>query len=280
MTRRSIQHPGPASEPRVLAQACSARRLTLTFQSGKPVLDAVTEALADEGIDSAVIEIEGGSFDPLVYVIPAPSPDDSHAAWYSDTRRPDGRAQLERVVMSYGSRQGAPFIHCHGIWIHADGFRGAGHLIPHEAAFGGEVQATVHALSGAILDQQADAETNFTLLTPVANGAATESETRAVLLRIKPNTDIHQALEETARANGIEAATVHGIGSLVGCDFADGSHMASYASELFIREGRIEAGRAAIDIAVVDIDAEIFDGEITRGGNDVCVTCELLIVER
>jgi predicted DNA-binding protein with PD1-like motif len=280
MTLRSIRHPGPASEPRVLAQPCSARTLTLTFQPGRPVLDAVANALAAKGIDSAVIEIAGGSFDPLVYVIPAPSPDETHAAWYSDTRRPKGRAQLERVVMSFGQRQNAPFIHCHGIWIHADGVRAAGHLIPHEAAFGEPVEATVHALSGAIFDQQPDSETNFPLLTPVAHGAAKPGEARAVLLRVKPNTDLHAALEDTARSQGFASATVHGIGSLVGCDFADGSHMASYASELFISNGRIADGRATIEIGVVDIDAAIFEGVVKRGGNGVCVTCELLVVER
>ncbi|WP_312796360.1 DUF296 domain-containing protein [Tianweitania sp.] len=279
MSLRSIHHPGTPDQPRMLAETCSVRRLNLRFAAGVPVLEAVAQALASEGIDSAVIEIEGGSFAPLVYVIPAPSPDDSHAAWYSDTRQPDGVALGESLVMSFGRRQGKPFIHCHGIWVHADGFRGAGHLIPHEAMFAEEVEATVYAVSGAIFDQQQDAETNFTLLTPVPNGVVQPDEDRGVLLRIKPNTDIHAAVEDAAKSAGITSGTLHGIGSLVGCDFADGTHMASYASELFIREGRVEAGRAALDIAIVDIDAAIFEGEITRGTNPVCVTCELLIVE-
>jgi predicted DNA-binding protein with PD1-like motif len=279
MNPRSIRHPGEPQQPRVLAEPCSVRQLSLRFAAGVPVLDAVAQALTVEGVESAVIEIEGGSFAPLVYVIPAPSPDEAHAAWYSDTRRPEETALGDRLVMSFGRRQGQPFIHCHGIWIHADGFRGAGHLIPHEAMFAENVEATVYAVSGAIFDQQQDAETNFTLLTPVPNGAPRPGEAKGVLLRIKPNADIHAAVEDAARSGGIANGTVHGIGSLVGCDFADGTHMASYASEFFIREGRIEDGKAVLDIAIVDVDATIFEGEIIRDTNPVCVTCELLIVE-
>ncbi|HEV7418154.1 MAG TPA: DUF296 domain-containing protein [Tianweitania sediminis] len=277
---RSITHPGPPVAPRVLAEPCSARALRVTFQPGLPVLEAVAKALREHGIDGALIEIEGGSFNPLVYVMPAPSLDAEHAAWYSDMHRPEGVGLNERLVMSFGRRQGQPFIHCHGIWLHADGFRAAGHLIPHEAMFAEPVAATVYALSGAVLDQQQDAETNFPLLTPVPDGSARDGDNRAVLLRIKPNTEFSAGVEQAAQAHGITDATVHGIGSLVGCDFVDGSHMASFASELFIRDGRIADGRATLDIAIVDVDGTIFEGAITRGSNPVCVTCELLIIER
>lgn len=279
MAKRFIRHPGPLSEPRVISQECSASRRSLFFQPGKPVLEAVGEALAAEGVDSALIEFTGGKLSPLVYVIPAPSPDEAYAAWYSDTRCPDGTAQFERAVMSFGRRGQAPFIHCHGIWNHADGFRGAGHLIPHETVFAEEVKATVYAISGAIFDQQPDAETNFPLLTPVPNGAAREEEPRAVLVRAKPNTDIHTALRESALRHGIKNASIHGVASLVGCDFVDGRNMESYASELFIREGWIEDAGVTIDIGVVGMDGEIFEGEVLRGGNVICIACELLIVE-
>lgn len=280
MTERFMPHKGPVSEPRVLAQACSSRPLKLQFQPGKPVLQSIADALAAEKIDSAVIEIGPVDFASLVYVIPALSGNPERPAWYSDTRQADGGGKAEELVMSFGQRQGEPFIHCHGIWQHRDGFRAAGHLIPHEAEFGEEVEALVHAISGAILDQQPDAETSFPLLTPVAHGQAVEGEARSVLLRIKPNTDIHAAIETAARTNGISNADIHGIGSLVGCDFTDGRYMESHASELFVRKGSIQDGEAVLDIGIADIDGGIFEGEVKRGENPVCVTCELLIVER
>lgn len=279
---RTIRHPGEPLEPRVLAVPCSARKLEVTFRPGTSVLSSVTEALAPLEIESAVVEIRGGAFDPLVYVMPAESDDGVHAAWYSQTHAPQGRAEIEALGFTYGRRDGEPFLHCHGIWRHADGQRRGGHLMPGEARFAQPVEATVIAVSGAILDQLDDSETKFRLFTPVAHGPEKPGR-RAVLCRVKPNEEICSAIERTAREHGIERASLHGVGSLVGCDFADGQHMASIASELFIRQGTVRSGNgesaASLDIAIVDVDGGIFEGDIIRGRNTVCVTFELLIVE-
>ncbi|MDI6025026.1 DUF296 domain-containing protein [Corticibacterium sp. UT-5YL-CI-8] len=281
---RNIVHPGEAVEPRVLALPCTVRSLRLTFKPGMPVLDAVTEAFAPLGIESAVVTISGGTFDPLIYVMPAPASDAIHAAWYSETHSPEGRGAIETLTFTYGRRDGAPFLHCHGIWHHADASRHAGHLMPHDARFAEAVDAEVLAVSGAVLDQLDDDETKFKLFTPVPlEGPEAEGGKRGVLCRVKPNAEINAAVEQTARAAGFERATLHGIGSLVGCDFVDGQHMESFASELFIRKGTVETINgehvSSIDIGIVDVDGAIFEGEIVRGRNPVCVTFELLIVE-
>jgi predicted DNA-binding protein with PD1-like motif len=281
---RTIRHPGLPAEPRVVSLPCRAEKMRLTFRAGVSVLGAVEEALRERGFESALVHIKGGAFLPLIYVMPALSDDDTHAAWYSDTHSPAGRAEIEELVLTFGQRDGKPFLHCHGIWRHADGVRGAGHLMPHDAQFAEPVEADVWALSGAVLDQLEDTETNFKLFTPVQLASAKpDAGQRAVLCRVKPNEEIHTAIERTIQAHGIERATLHGIGSLVGCDFADGQHMASIASELFIRDGSVQPHEgkptSRLDIAVVDIAGNIFEGEIVRGVNTVCVTFELLIVE-
>jgi predicted DNA-binding protein with PD1-like motif len=280
---RTIRHPGIPVAPRVASVPCRAEKLRMTLQPGVSVLEAVRTALDERGVDSAVVEITGGALKPLVYVIPALSDDDVHAAWYSDTRTPTGRAEIEQLVLSFGRRDGQPFLHCHGIWRHADGFRGAGHLIPHDAQFAEPVEADAWAVSGAILDQQEDSETNFKLFTPVSWQAVPAAQARrAVLCRVRPNEPISAAIERIAAEHGLENATLHGIGSLVGCDFIDGRHMASIASELFIRKGVVELRDSkptcTLDLAIVDVEGKIFEGEITPD-NNVCVTFELLIVE-
>ncbi len=281
---QTIRHPGPAQQPRSLSHACHAMQLRLTFQPGRSVLAAIDEALKAKGYDSAVVQIRGGTFDPLVYVIPALSEGRVQAAWYSDIRSPAGRAPIEELCLTFGRRDGEPFLHCHGIWRHADGFRAAGHLMPHDARFAEPVEADVWAISGAVLDQLEDEETLFKLFTPVATASAPPaSARRAVLCRIKPNEEINGTIERIAREHGIENATLHGIGSLVGCDFVDGAYMSSIASELYIRSGKVwtQNGtiRSMLDIAIVDIHGQVFEGEIVRGRNNVCVTFELLIVE-
>jgi hypothetical protein len=119
--------------------------------------------LSPLGIDSAVVEIEGGAFNPLVYVMPAPTDDGVHAAWYSATHGPRGRSAIEALSFTYGRCNGEPFLHCHGVWRHPDGSRHAGHLMPHDARFAEPVKARVFAVSGAILDQLEDEETRFRL---------------------------------------------------------------------------------------------------------------------
>jgi len=279
---RTLLQPGPASEPRALAVPCGVRSLRLTFDAGTSVLDAVGRAFRPHGIESAVVRIAGGAFDPLVYVMPAPSADGIRAAWYSRTHSPEGRCPIGELVFTYGRRDGAPFLHCHGTWRHADGSLHAGHLMPHDARFAGPVEADVLAISGAVFDQLDDAETMFKLFTPVPlDGEPRSDERRGVLCRVKPNAPIHGEIERVAAEHGISRGTIHGVGSLVGCDFADGRHMSSIASELFIRRGTLEPHggrtRAELDLVIVDIDGEIFEGPVAAGTNNVCITFELLI---
>lgn len=247
------------------------------------MLSAVAEALQADGIESAVVEIRGGSLQPLVYVIPADCDDGMHVAWYSEGHSPSGRAEIQSLTFTYGRRDGEPFLHCHGSWRLGDGSVGGGHLMPHEAQFSEAVEGEVFALSGAILDQLDDGETNFRLFTPLPLcGHPNGDGTRAVLCRVKPNEEIHSAIERTAREHGFKRATLHGVGSFVGCDFADGRHMPGKALEVFIRDGSLQEldGRTCsrLDVAAVDAAGAVLEGEITHG-NAVCVTFELLIVE-
>ncbi|MDX0959871.1 PCC domain-containing protein [Sinorhizobium medicae] len=284
MMRRILQ-PGAPLAPRVLSLECHAERMRLTFKPNRNVLDAVHEALAETGFDSAIIQVRGGSFEPLAYVTPTLDGGGLHAAWYSDIHAPKGPAIIEGLVMTFGRRDGEPFLHAHGVWRHEDGFRGAGHVMPKDTQFGGPVEAEAWVLSGAIMDQLEDSETRFRLFTPVPHSAASATASRrAVLCRMKPNEPIHQAIERTAGEHGIERASLHGIGSLVGCTFTDGRIMESAASELLIRKGTLSPDQngkaeARLDIAIVDTERAIYEGEIANGTDAVCITFELLIVE-
>ncbi|TCM49685.1 putative DNA-binding protein with PD1-like motif [Rhizobium sp. PP-F2F-G48] len=285
MTMRHNHQPGTAFTPRTLSLGCHAEPIQLTFQPGTSVLAAIDEALAARGFQSAVIEVTQGAFLPLVYVTPIIPADGLHAAWYSDTHAPSGRAEIERLTIVFGRRDGQPFLHCHGVWQHADGYRGAGHLMPSDAQFAEPVDATVWGISGAIMDQLDDSETRFRLFTPLPHAEAPPiAPRRAVLCRLKPNEPLHRAIEAIAASHGIVRASLHGIGSLIGCTFQSGETMTAAASELLIRSGRLApdaAGdtRVALDLMIVDPDRRIFEGAIVEGADPVCITFELLIVE-
>ena len=134
-------------------------------------------------------------------------------------------------------------------------------------------------LRGAAFRSREDAETNFRLFVAEPSqqaGLPTRSGALAVTLR--PNQDVCLAIEAICAAETIASAQIFGIGSLNGARFESGAAMASYASELLIRDGRLEAGRVRLDVSIVATDGEIFEGVLVRGDNPVCVTFELVIV--
>ena len=115
-----------------------------------------------------------------------------------------------------------------------------------------------------------------------ANDYVTKPFKFAVLLaRVRPNEDISLAIEEICSKHGIEAAEIYGIGSLNEVWFADGRRVASLATEILIQEGRLEriSGRpkARLNIAAVDIEGGVYEGDLAHGDNPVCVTFELVI---
>ncbi|KQT88361.1 DUF296 domain-containing protein [Aurantimonas sp. Leaf443] len=283
---RSNRQPGPASLPRILAIPCRADRLTLTLPAADTILASVARGLSEHGADSAIVRLRGGTLGRLAYLGPSLSTDGLHAAWYSGPHRPDGPAEIEDLVMVVGLRDGEPFLHGHGVWREASGRRSAGHILPEEARLAGPVEAEALLVSGAVMDQAEDPETRFRLFAPRPREerSAASRGRRAVLCRLKPNGLLHRAIEATAREHGIRHATLHGIGSLIGCTFASGEVMTAPASELLIREGTLTTdasgqSRASVDLAIVDVEGRVFQGEIAHDVDPVCITFELLILE-
>lgn len=276
---RSIVHPGPASAQRYAAVPCTATPFTARLLPGHRVNQAVADAFAAAGFSSGYLRLKDVSVDPMRYVMPAPSPDDAHAAWYSETYAPQGAAIIEDAGMTVGRRDGEPFLHCHGIWRTANGERRMGHLLPLDSEFAQPVEAQAWGLSGAAFEVTEDAETNFRLFKAMPASAESRSQaSKAIACTVKPNGDIGAALERICADHGIANAEIHGIGSLIGADFDDGSHFPSYATEVLVRQGEVRAGRAILDIALVGIDGSIAEGRLVRNANPVCVTFELLLV--
>jgi predicted DNA-binding protein with PD1-like motif len=276
---RSIRHPGPPAAERIRTVEADIHPIRLHLRKGLTVNEAVTTALAEAGFESGYADLTGLRLDPLRYVIPAASPDATHAAWYSDTHAPAGAATIEKAGAIVGVRDGSPFLHCHGIW-HADGTLRMCHLLPFDAIVAEEIEVAAWGVAGACFEVQDDPETNFRLFAPVARPGRTASETgeRGLLCTVRPNEEIASAIAEACGRHGFADARVLGIGSLVCADFADGGHVTSFATEVLITGGRVRTGDTALEIAIVDMDGAITEGRLA-GPNPVCVTFELLILE-
>lgn len=253
--------------------------LSLRLKPGCSVNESVGAAFAEEGFACGYVRLRNAAVSPMRYVIPATSPDGAHAAWYSDTRNPDGVTMIEDAGIIFGRRDGEPFLHCHGIWREPDGSRRMGHLLPLDSAFAEPAAAQAFGVSGALFEVRHDRETNFSLFSPEPSSEIAGGSSRAVLCTIRPNEDICLSIENICRKHAIRDAAVHGIGSLVGADFENGPAVTSYATEVLIRKGGVRGGKARLDIVLVGMDGSLAEGMPTHGNNPVCVTFELLIEE-
>jgi predicted DNA-binding protein with PD1-like motif len=281
---RRIDQPGPAAAERIQWVEARGRAFSFTLQAGLPLLEAAWRGFAAEGFTSGTLNMTGGVLGPFGYVMPALSRTGENAAFYSDPFRPAGHTRLTFAAMTFGSRDGAPFFHCHGLWREADGRINGGHMLPEETIVAEPFEVEGFGLDDAVFTAEPDPETNFKLFGPVSQastGAKTTS--RAFALRLRPNQDFACSLEAFCRQHGILRARLHGgVGSTIGACFTDGHSVVPFATELAVRSGSISAGadgtlQAELDIALVDYLGGIAEGQLVRGDNPVLMTMELVL---
>jgi predicted DNA-binding protein with PD1-like motif len=281
---RVIKQPGPPAPERIQWVAARGRAFSFSLQAGVPLLEAARRGFATAGFAGGVLNMRGGALGPFAYVMPALSNDGERAAFYSDTFRPAGITRLTMGAMTFGSRDGAAFFHCHGLWREADGRANGGHMLPEETVVAEPFAVDAFGIDGAMFVAEADPETNFKLFGPVpAAPAGAETTSHAFALRLRPNQDFAGALEAFCRERGITQAKLHGgVGSTIGARFAGGRVVEPFATELAIRSGEIvsRAGgalEAELDIALVDYAGGLAKGRLVRGDNPVLMTMELVL---
>jgi len=281
---RSIKQPGPPASERVQWVEVRGRAFSFTLEAGLPLLEAARRGFGAQGFASGTLNIGRGALGPFGYVMPALSKTGENAAFYSDTFRPKGITKLKLATMTLGSRDGAPFFHCHGLWREADDRISGGHMLPEETFVAEPLEVEAFGIDGAMFSAEPDAETNFKLFGPVpaeARGSATTG--RAFALRLRPNQDFARSVESFCRERGIVSAKIHGgVGSTIGARFADGGMIEPFATELAITSGVIASAasgalEAALDVALIDYTGGIGEGRLIRGDNPVLMTMELVL---
>ena len=282
---RHIRHPGPEAEERIISAVGALEVIDFTLPPGLTLNAAIAGPLLEAGFEAAQVEISGGGFGPFTYVMPATSPDAEHVAWYSAPFTPPGISRLEGGSVTFGRREGAPFIHCHAIWTEADGSRHGGHMMPHEAIVAEPVRARAYGTRNVAVTVDFEPETNFSLFTPHALSGVAAGERRIAFARLRPNVDFCQALEEICRRHGFAAGRVcGGVGSLIGARFTDAPEMSDYATEVYVRAGTIAADAAGTltataDVSLVSLTGALAAGRLVRGDNPVLITFEVSVEE-
>lgn len=280
---RSIKQPGAPAAERIQCVEARGRAFAFTLQAGLPLLEAARRGFVAEGFAGGVLNFGRGALGPFGYVMPALSKTGKNAAFYSDTYRPAGVTRTRLGSMTLGTRAGAPFYHCHGLWTEADGKASGGHMLPDETVVAEPFEVEAFGIDGATFAAEPDPETNFKLFGPVV-AASTDARTtsRAFALRLRPNQDFSHCLEAFCRAHGIARAKIHGgVGSTIGARFTDGV-TEPFATELAITAGTIAPGasralEAALDVALIDYTGGIAEGRLVRGENPVLMTMELVL---
>ncbi len=284
VSKRHLIQPGPIAVQRFESFEGKGRRFQFTLQPGLSINEAIARPLLAENIRAAALVIEDGSFAPLHYLMPALSTDGIHAAWYSDQYSPEGETRLERGNVTFGERDGAPFIHCHATWNEADGSRNAGHILPHETIISKPIRATAWGVDNIAMVSEPDRETGFTLFHPVQRHHMREETqgSRMVFARVAPNEDIIKSLEAICQKHGIRNAAIQSsIGSLIGARYLGGEAVEDIATEVFVLQGTVssDSSDTRVEIAMVDTHGQITRGFLERGENPVCITFELCLEE-
>src|ERR1700720_3237887 len=180
---RQIVQPGPPPPERIQWVEGRGRAFSFTLEAGLPLLESARRGFAAEGFAGGTLNIGEGALGPFAYVMPALAKTGEHAAFYSDTFRPAGITRLKMGTMTLGSRDGAPFFHCHALWTEADARAGGGHILPEETIVAAPFAVEAFGLDGATFAAEPDPETNFKLFGPVPSAArGAETTNRAFAL--------------------------------------------------------------------------------------------------
>ena len=281
---RTIKQPGPPASERIQWVEARGRSFSFTLEAGLPLLEAARRGFAAEGFAGGVLNMRSGALGPSAYVMPALSETGEHAAFYSETFRPEGEIRLKQATMTLGERDRAAFFHCHGLWLEPYGRVSGGHILPEETVVAEPFAVEAFGIDGALFAAEPDSETNFRLFGPVQSpGSAGNTTGRALALRLRPNQDFANSLEGFCRQQGIARARIRGgVGSTIGARFTEGRSVEPFATELTVTSGLIAPGErgaleAELDVALVDYTGAIAEGRLVRGDNPVLMTMELVL---
>jgi predicted DNA-binding protein with PD1-like motif len=287
---RLLRHPGPVDPQRVEAHRANALRRIQDLTPGLSILDALWEPLEQTGRTAGKAEFVSGTFDRLRYCIPAPCPDGSRVATFSEPFETSIPVTVVMASATLGLREGHKWMHCHAVWVDDDGTLRSGHLLPETTIGAPPPRAIVDALAGVRLESAPDAETNLPIFHHRAEGAeavhATTGPREVLVARVKPNEDIVQAVEKLCLAKGFPAVLVRaGVGSLVGARLRVADRVVEVPGPAVEVTGLIGEVRsdargtptATLTATLVDDEGRVHGGELISGANPVAITYELCL---
>ena len=168
---RTMVHPGPVAPVRLEPVAARGQRQwRLSLAPGQLLLQALTDALAAQGVRTAALALLGGELETVAYCLPIPDPEGQVIATYGAPLVLHQVALLRASATLGQAADGAPVIHCHASFADADGTVRGGHVLPDRTVVGRRpVTVLATALDGIDLRLGFDPETRLHMLRPTEN---------------------------------------------------------------------------------------------------------------
>ena len=165
---RTMVHPGPVAPVRLEPVAARGQRQwRLSLAPGQLLLQALTDALAAQGVRTAALALLGGELETVAYCLPIPDPEGQVIATYGAPLVLHHVALLRASATLGQAADGAPVIHCHASFADADGTVRGGHVLPDRTVVGRRpVTVLATALDGIDLRLGFDPETRLHMLRP------------------------------------------------------------------------------------------------------------------
>ncbi|OQO92016.1 hypothetical protein B1813_06970 [Saccharomonospora piscinae] len=283
-----LHHPGPRPAERIVSVPTPVTVVRAELPPGAVVADALWELTRSAGCRGASAELAHGCFGTLRYVHPAIATDGTRIASFSDTVEPTAPGFVVGGSATVGTREGRGFAHVHAAWLDGDGALRGGHLLPGTTVGDVAIQVTLRALPGAALVSETDPETTLPAFTP-HRVAGEHGPARAVVSRVRPGVDLHEAVVEAARRGGFSSAVVRAsLGSAVGARLRTGPGRITEAdwpaTEFTALTGTVEGAdgdrpRVTLAGSLVDLTGRVHAGVLLAGQNPVAVTFELFVEE-
>lgn len=320
-----LTHPGPAPAERIVSVPTLVDVVRTSLPPGAVLTEAIGAVLDEAGGAAASAEISGGTLGTVPYVYPALAAEgEERAVAFTSPFTSVGPCLLLGGSVTVGHRDGARYTHTHATWIEAVGTTRGGHLLPEATVGDVPVDLVLRVLRDARFISTDDPETRMPAFTPsphpaehvadaagdapsdgaagdrIGNGNggdASSTVRQAVVSRVRPGVDLHEAVRRICGEAGFRRARVHSsLGSTVGASMVVGTagdgtrpHLVDPPAVEFTRlVGKVEPAADAtageppavrLVGTCVDIHGEVHNGALVESENTVAVTFELFVEE-
>lgn len=163
-------HPGPRHPVRRLNSVpVRPAHIRAEFTSGQTLHDAVQEVLLANASTSASMTLLGGGFSVLKFTTGdiETRPDSNKQANFTFIREWKNCRMIYGAATAGLSVEGAPMLHCHGIFMDSNDNQFGGHLFPENCLISHPLTAHLVGYPNKIIQQFYDEETTHTIFNPI-----------------------------------------------------------------------------------------------------------------